>query len=37
MDLTRMHEVVGQARTSWRDGLKRMVAARNPELLRQPG
>ena len=34
LDLTRMHELVGPARTPWRDGIRRMVQARFPELLR---
>ena len=34
MDLTRMHELIGAATVSWQDGLRRMVAARHPELLR---
>jgi UDP-glucuronate 4-epimerase len=34
MDLTRMHELVGEARTDWRDGIRRMVESLNPELLR---
>ena len=34
LDLTRMHELIGPARVDWRDGLRRLVAARNPELLR---
>ena len=34
LDLTRMHELVGPARVPWRDGVRRMVAARFPELLR---
>jgi nucleoside-diphosphate-sugar epimerase len=34
MDLTRMHELAGRTRVDWRDGLRRLVAARNPELLR---
>lgn len=34
LDLTRMHELVGPARTPWRDGIRRMVANRLPELLR---
>jgi nucleoside-diphosphate-sugar epimerase len=33
-DLTRMHERVGRTEVSWRDGIRRMVQARNPELLR---
>ena len=32
-DLTRMHELVGAAKVPWRDGLRRMVAAREPDLL----
>ena len=35
LDLTRMHELVGHAKVGWRDGLRRMVEARNPELLRE--
>lgn len=34
LDPTRMHERVGRTEVPWRDGLRRMVAARNPELLR---
>jgi UDP-glucuronate 4-epimerase len=34
VDLTRMHELVGPAQIGWRDGLRRMVEARRPELLR---
>ena len=34
LDLTRMHELIGPTRVSWRDGVRRMVAARFPELLR---
>jgi len=34
LDLARMHQLIGPATTSWRDGLRRMVEARNPELLR---
>jgi UDP-glucuronate 4-epimerase len=33
MDLTRMHELVGKTTVHWRDGMRRMVAARHPELL----
>ncbi|HUO48027.1 MAG TPA: NAD(P)-dependent oxidoreductase [Acidimicrobiales bacterium] len=33
-DLTRMHELVGPTTVAWRDGLRRMVATRHPELLR---
>jgi nucleoside-diphosphate-sugar epimerase len=32
-DNTRMHELVGDTTVSWRDGFRRMVAARHPELL----
>ena len=35
LDLTRMHAALGRTRVAWRDGLRRMVAARNPELLRR--
>jgi len=34
MDLSRMHELLGRTRVDWRDGLRRLVEARNPELLR---
>ena len=34
LDLTRMHEVAGPTRVSWKDGMRRMVAARHGELLR---
>lgn len=33
-DLTRMHELLGTATVGWRDGMRRMVEARRPELLR---
>ena len=33
LDLSRMHERIGPARVPWRDGLRRMVAARAPDLL----
>lgn len=33
IDLTRMHELVGTTTVSWRDGLRRMLRARHPELL----
>lgn len=32
VDLTRMHELVGETKVSWRDGMRRMIAARHPEL-----
>ncbi len=34
LDPTKMHELVGKTRVSWKDGIERMVRARNPELLR---
>jgi nucleoside-diphosphate-sugar epimerase len=37
LDLTRLHEQVGRTRVRWRDGIRRMVEARNPELLRSKG
>jgi UDP-glucuronate 4-epimerase len=33
IDLTRMHELVGTTTVHWKDGMKRMVQARHPELL----
>jgi len=33
IDLTRLHELVGTATVGWKDGFRRMVAARHPELL----
>jgi UDP-glucuronate 4-epimerase len=32
VDLTRMHELIGPTRVPWRDGFRRMVATRHPEL-----
>jgi UDP-glucuronate 4-epimerase len=34
IDRTRMHELIGAAEVPWRDGVRRMVEARNPELLK---
>jgi nucleoside-diphosphate-sugar epimerase len=34
LDLARMHQLIGPATTPWRDGIRRMVASRLPELLR---
>ena len=34
IDTTRMHELVGKTSVDWRDGFRRMVAARHPELLK---
>ena len=36
IDLTRMHQLVGTTTVGWRDGIRRMVAARHPELLSDP-
>lgn len=33
INLDRMHRLVGSTSVAWRDGLRRMVAARHPELL----
>jgi len=33
IDLTRMHELVGPTTVAWKDGMRRMVEARHPELL----
>jgi len=32
VDLTKMHELVGHTTVPWQDGMRRMVAARHPEL-----
>jgi nucleoside-diphosphate-sugar epimerase len=32
VDVARMHERVGRTRVAWRDGMRRMVRARHPEL-----
>jgi len=34
LDLNRMHEHLGRTTIPWRDGIRRMVQARNPELLK---
>jgi uncharacterized protein YbjT (DUF2867 family) len=34
LDLTRMHAALGRTRVPWREGMRRMVATRAPELLR---
>ena len=36
VDLTRQHELVGHTTVNWRDGIRRMIAARHPELLAAP-
>jgi nucleoside-diphosphate-sugar epimerase len=33
VDLTRLHQLVGTTTVDWRDGMRRMVEARHPELL----
>ncbi len=33
IDLTRMHQLVGNTTVGWQEGMRRMVAARHPELL----
>lgn len=36
-DVTRMHEVLGRTTVTWRDGFRRMIEARHPEIaLQQP-
>jgi hypothetical protein len=32
LDLTRMHQLVGATAVDWRDGLRRMIQARHPEM-----
>jgi nucleoside-diphosphate-sugar epimerase len=34
LDLSQMHESVGETKVDWRDGIRRMIAARAPDLLR---
>jgi nucleoside-diphosphate-sugar epimerase len=31
-DVTRMHEVLGRTKVPWREGFRRMIEARHPEL-----
>src|SRR5215208_6665259 len=31
-DVTYMHEILGRTKVGWRDGLRRMIAARHPEI-----
>jgi nucleoside-diphosphate-sugar epimerase len=33
-DVTRMHAILGRTKVHWRDGFRRMIEARHPELLR---
>lgn len=33
IDLTRMHELIGPTKVHWKDGLRRMIQARRPDLL----
>jgi UDP-glucuronate 4-epimerase len=35
-DVTTMHEVLGRTQVPWRDGMRRMVEARHPELTLRP-
>ena len=37
VDLSRMHRLVGTTTVDWREGMRRMVAARHPELLDRAG
>ncbi len=32
-DVTRMHEVLGRTEVHWRDGFRRMIEARHPDLI----
>jgi len=34
LDVSKLEERLGRTRVSWRDGLRRLVEARNPELLK---
>ena len=34
IDVSRLEAKLGPSRVPWRDGIRRMVEARNPELLR---
>lgn len=34
IDTTKMHELIGPAEVGWRDGIRRMIEARRPELLK---
>lgn len=36
-DVAYMHETLGQTRVPWREGMRRMVLARHPELIRNDG
>ena len=35
LDTTRMHELVGRTKVHWRDGIRRLIETRNPELLKR--
>jgi len=37
MDMTRMHQYVGRTTVHWRDGIRRMIQARHPELRLREG
>jgi UDP-glucuronate 4-epimerase len=36
-DVTRMHEILGRTRVHWRDGFRRMIQARHPEISLRDG
>jgi UDP-glucuronate 4-epimerase len=36
-DVTYMHQVLGKTKTPWREGFRRMIQARHPELLKSSG
>jgi nucleoside-diphosphate-sugar epimerase len=36
IDTVKMHELIGETTVSWRDGIKRQIAALSPELLKKP-
>ena len=33
VDTSRMHQLIGETRTDWRDGMRRMIESRHPELI----
>ena len=37
VDVTRMHALLGPTRVAWRDGIRRMLGSRRPDLLRAGG
>jgi hypothetical protein len=36
-DTGRMHELIGEPQTGWRDGMRRMIESRHPELTLEAG